>query len=100
MGAPTPDEQADALLAELGDDDKELLDRIADGIVRRKLTPAAVFFFESMKPLGFVASQAMRFFQPLVQIVTTNPVTYNRLSKILERRGSIELLLRRLEQRS
>ncbi len=58
---------------------------------------AAIFFLESIKPLGFVSSQALRFFQPLVEIVTRDATSYARFAAILERRGSVELLLRRLE---
>jgi hypothetical protein len=100
MTRPREDEQADALEKELGDDDRRLLDSIADGIVKRKLTPAALFFLESMKPLNFIAASAMIFLRPVVQTVSQNPITWDRVSKILERRGGIELLLRRLEARS
>ena len=90
----------DALEAALDDEDRALLDKLADGIARRRLTTAALFFLESMKPLGFLGSQAMRFFQPIVQIVWTSPESYERLARILERRGSVELLCRRLEARA
>jgi len=90
----------DALEAALDDDDRALLDKLADGIARRRLTTAALFFLESMKPLGFLGSQAMRFLQPIIQIIWTSPDSYDRLARILERRGSIELLCRRLEARS
>jgi hypothetical protein len=62
-------------------------------------TPA-IFFLESMKPLGFVGAQAMHFFRPIVSIVLREPAAYDRLTKLLERRGAVELLLRRLEARS
>jgi hypothetical protein len=97
---PTPEEQADALERTLDEDDRKLLDKLAEGITRRRLTAPAIFFLESMKPLGFVASQALVFFRPVVQAVASNPVTYDRLQKILEQRGSVELLLRRLEERA
>lgn len=84
----------------LSDDDKALLDKLADGLAKRRLLAAALFFFESMKPLGFLGSQAMLFFRPMVQMVWTDPATYDRLIRILEQRGSIELLLRRLEARA
>lgn len=90
----------DALEGALSDDDRALLDKLADGIARRRLTTAALFFLESMKPLGFLGSQAMRFFQPIVQVVWPSPENYERLAGILERRGAIELLCRRLEARS
>jgi hypothetical protein len=89
----------EALEAELSDEERELLDSLADGIARRRLTPAAVFFLESVKPLGYVSSQVLHFFRPMVDVVWRNPVTYDRMAKLLERRGAVELLIRRLEAR-
>ncbi len=92
--------EVQALEASLDDDQRALLDDLADGIVRRRLTPAALFFFESMKPLGFIGSQAMVFFRPIISIIWSDPVRYDQLQTVLEKRGSIELLLRRLEART
>ena len=86
--------------ADLDDDERALLDDLADGIARRRLTPAAMFFLESMTPLGYAGSQMMIFFRPLVSVVWSNPTRWDQLQRILEKRGSIELLLRRLEARA
>lgn len=86
-----------ALEASLSSEDRELLDKLADGVVRRGMTPVAVFFLESMKPLGYVGAQLMVFLRPVIQSIWSNPATYDRLAGILERRGSLELLLRRIE---
>lgn len=94
------DQRADELEAALSDDERAFLDRVADGLARRRLTTVALFFLESMKPLGFLGSQAMHVFRPIVSVVLASPDAYDRLTRILERRGSIELLLRRLEARS
>jgi hypothetical protein len=94
------DQRADQLESALSDDDRAFLDKVADGLARRRLTTVALFFLESMKPLGFLGSQAMHFFRPIVSVVFSSPDSYDRLTRILERRGSIELLLRRLEARS
>jgi hypothetical protein len=42
----------------------------------------------------------MHFFRPIVQTIWTDPVTWDRVARLLERRGAIELLLRRLEARA
>jgi hypothetical protein len=94
------EERADEIEAALSDDDRAFLDKLADGLARRRLTTPALFFLESMKPLGFLGSQAMIVFRPMVSIVLKSPDAYDRLTRILERRGSIELLVRRLEARS
>lgn len=88
-----------ALEASLADEDRALLDQLADGIARRHLTPAALFFLESMKPMGYVGSQMMVFLRPIVSVIWTNPSRWDQLQRLLERRGAIELLLRRLEAR-
>lgn len=90
---------ADELEARLTESDRALLDGFADGLARRRLTPAALFLLESMKPIGFLTSQAMVFLRPIVAIVWRDPARFDQLQRILEQRGSIELLLRRLEAR-
>ena len=85
------------LEAELTDDERTMLDELAAGLAKRRLTAAALFFLESHRPLAFVASQVMVFFQPIVQIVWSNPVRWGQVQSVLSKRGSIELLLRRLE---
>ena len=88
-----------ALEASLSDEDRALLDSLADGISRRRLTPAALFFLESMKPMGFVGSMMMTFLRPIVAVLWRDPARWDQVAALLERRGSIELLLRRLEAR-
>jgi hypothetical protein len=88
------------LEASLSDEDRALLDSLADGIAKRRLTPAALFFLESMKPMGFVGSMMMVFLRPIISIIWSDPARWDRLAALLERRGSIELLLRRLEARA
>lgn len=92
--------EVEELESSLSEEERELLDRLADGIVKRRLTPAAIFFLESVKPLGYVGSQVLHFLRPVVSTIFPNPMTYDRIARILERRGSIELLLRRLEERA
>ena len=96
MSSPDP---VQALEGELSEEERELLDTLAAGIVKRGMTPVAVFFLESMKPLGYVGAQLMVFLRPVIQTIWSNPMTYDRLAGILERRGSLELLLRRIEAR-
>ncbi len=97
---PTAEHEATRLETELTDEDRGMLDELADGIAKRRLTPAALFFLESVKPLGWVGSQLLLFLRPIVTIIWHDPLRWDRVQKILEKRGSIELLLRRLEARS
>ena len=63
MSGHGEDERVAGLEAALSAEERGFLDELADGIASRRLTPAALFFLESVKPLGFVGSQAMVFFR-------------------------------------
>jgi len=89
-----------SLEAALSDDERAMLDELADSIAARRMLAPALFMLETVKPLAFVASQAMHFAHPIVQAMWPRPRTYERMTRVLERRGSLELLLRRLEARS
>jgi hypothetical protein len=91
------DRRAAALEVALSDDERALLDELAERIARRRMIAPAIFLLESLKPLAVVSSQALQFFRPIVQAVWTNPMTYDRVARLLERRGSVELLIKRLE---
>ncbi|HKA92021.1 MAG TPA: hypothetical protein VKE22_30365 [Haliangiales bacterium] len=100
MTRPTHEEQADALERDLSDEDRRLLDRLADALAGRRLVTPAMFLLESVRPLSFVAGQAMVFFRPLLAAVLRSPETWDRVAALLARRGAVELLLRRLEARA
>ena len=77
-------------------EDDALLERLADLTVRHRMTVPAIFFLESMKPLSFVGSQAMHFFEPFVHAFF--PVRdYERFALLMERRENLELLLVKIE---
>jgi hypothetical protein len=80
----------------LSEDEAALLGALAKRIAELRMTAPAIFLLESMKPLNFVASQAMVFFQPIVSAFF-DTTAYDRLSKLLERRDAIEHLLRTIE---
>ena len=83
----------------LAADDLAMLDELADAIVARRLGTPALFFLESMRPLGFVGSQLMIVMRPIVAVVWPSPVRWDQLQRVLEVRGSTELLCQRLEAR-
>lgn len=58
----------------------------------------AILFLESVKPLSFVGSQAMYFFEPMVRALFAVP-EYERLAALMERRESVEALLVAIERR-
>ncbi len=75
---------------------KELLTKIADQIVKRKLTTPAILFFESVKPLSFVGSQALVFLQPIIQAFL-NRREYDEIVLMMEERENVEKLLLEIE---
>ena len=62
------------------------------------MTVPAILFLESVKPLSFVGSQALYFFEPIVRALFTVP-EYERFAVLLERRENIEVLLVKIEER-
>ena len=77
-------------------EDEALLDKLADLTVRHRMTVPAIFFHESVKPLSFVGSQAMHFFEPFVHAFL--PVRdYERFALMMERRENLETLLIKIE---
>jgi hypothetical protein len=75
---------------------KELLAKIAGQIVKRKLTTPAILFFESVKPLSFVGSQALVFLQPIIQAFL-NRREYDEITLMMEERENVEKLLLEIE---
>jgi hypothetical protein len=78
-------------------EDEALLDRVAVRVVAMRMTVPAILALESMKPLSFVGSQAMYFFEPMVRTFFSVP-EYERFAAMLERRDTMEALLVRIEE--
>ncbi len=78
------------------DHEKELLDKLAKKVVYWKMTVPAIMALESVKPLNYIGSQAMVFFEPIVQSIF-NLKDYDTLRQMLERRETLEMLLLRVE---
>ncbi len=76
----------------------ELIGKFAQGIVDRRLSVPAIFFLETVKPLSFLGSQAMIFFEPIIQSVFAFK-SYKEIYLLLENRENIELLLQEIEKR-
>jgi hypothetical protein len=78
------------------DHEKELLDKLARKVVHWKMSVPAIMALESVKPLNYIGSQAMVFFEPMVQTIF-NLADYDTMRQMLERRETIEMLLLRIE---
>jgi len=79
--------------------DLALLERVATRVVELHLEVPAILTLESVRPLSFVASQAMIFFQPLVQALLRFS-DYQRFAALAERRDALEALTALIERRA
>jgi hypothetical protein len=77
-------------------EDEALLTAVAARVVRMGMATPAVFFLESVKPLSFIGSQALIFFEPFVRAFF-HLVEYERFARLMEDRESLERLLERIE---
>jgi ASC-1-like (ASCH) protein len=77
--------------------ERELLDKVAQKVVHWKMTVPAIMTLESVKPLNYIGSQAMVFFEPMVQTLL-NLKDYDTFRQMLEKRETMEELLLRIER--
>ncbi len=75
----------------------EVLTKIAQKVVDLRLTPVAVVVLESGKPLSFVGSQLMVFFQPIVTSLFPFH-QYDEVAALLEERTNVEALIQKIEK--
>ena len=81
---------------ELSREDHALLDRLARAVVDRGMATPAVLLLNSIRPLNSMGSQAMVFFRPFLASLF-RPGDYDRATKILERRESLDVLAAAIE---
>lgn len=81
----------------LTEEEHAVLEKLAHKTVDKGMTVPAILFLESIKPLNFITSQALVFFEPIVQSIF-NFRDYDNLRTALEKRESIEILLRKIEE--
>ena len=87
-------ERADEFAAT--EEELRVVDQLARIVVQRGLTLPALMFLESMRPMNYVAGQAMAYFEPIVRGVM-DWKGYTVFQGLLQRRGSIPLILDRIE---
>lgn len=83
----------------LSQEDEALLGRLADRVVELRLETPAILTLETAKPMTFLASQTMVFFEPIVQALFRFS-DYERFARLLERRDTMESLTRLIEARA
>lgn len=75
---------------------REVLGKVAEGLVARRLTAPAIFMLESALPLTYVASQALVLLRPFVQAII-GIQDYEVFAAALESRENVEWLVQQLE---
>jgi hypothetical protein len=74
-----------------------LLTKVAQQIVKRRLTAPAILFLEICKPLNFLGSQMLVALNPFVQSIF-NFADYQKFALIIEKDANVELLIRLIEE--
>lgn len=75
----------------------ELVERVCEEVVRRRMVAPALIVLETGRPLNFVVSQAMHFFEPIARSLF-DASGVREFANFLEQRGSIDYLVERLEE--
>lgn len=76
---------------------REVLDRFAREVASRRMCAPAIFLFESIQPLAFLAGQALAFIHPLVSVMLDAP-DYQVFREAIEDRENVRWLISRLEE--
>lgn len=75
----------------------ELLEKVARRVVDLRVSAMAIFLLESTKPLSFLGSQLLVFFNPIIQPIF-NFKDYETVTEMIENRDNIEYLIQRIER--
>ena len=81
------------------DAQRAVIDRVCRAVVARGLATPALIFLESVRPLNYVSSQTLHFFQPVLSVVADQAACRD-LADFLEHRGSVDYLCQRIEELS
>ena len=65
-------------------EDVQLMERIADVIVKRRMAAPATMFLESMGPMNFLGSHALHFLTPILDCAF-NTKEVEQVARLLER---------------
>ena len=75
---------------------EKTIDSICREIIRREMVVPTLMMLEMSRPLNFLGSQALHFFQPFGTVLV-DPGAWDAFAAFLEQRGSVEFLIQRLE---
>ncbi|MEW4489019.1 hypothetical protein AB1L42_13115 [Thalassoglobus sp. JC818] len=75
----------------------QIVEKLAREVARRELTTPAIAFLEMSRPLNYLGSQALHFFQPIATAVL-NPQDYSEFAEFLGRRDSIDWMIEKVNE--
>ena len=93
---PLPSEEAMGL--KLTDEQRDLVERFTNWVIRRGMTVPAILFLETIKPLSFLASQAVVVGRIPAELIFDR-MKIEALIGLLEDRKNVELVLREVERK-
>ena len=76
---------------------KFLINKIAQKVIDYRLSPVAIVFLESSKPLSFIGNQFLIFMQPFYRALFSFR-EYEEITAMLEDRKNIETLICEIER--
>lgn len=79
--------------------DVQLMERIAEVVVKRGMAAPATIFFESMGPMNFLGSQALHFLAPIIDCVCSAKEV-EQVARLLERRDTVTRLIAIIDAKS
>ena len=82
--------------SEPNEEQARIIDRLCGEIVRRRLTTLALLYLEVSRPLNYVGAQFLHFIRPILAVMLDTR-SLEQFASFLEKRGSVETLVMRLE---
>lgn len=78
-------------------EERALLEKVAQLIVKRDMAAPAVLLLESVGPLGFLGSQLLHALTPLLDLVCSQ-AELEKMAHLLEKRESVSLLVEMIQK--
>ena len=75
----------------------QVVDRVCREVVKRQLAMPAILLLETFRPLNYIGSQIMHFFQPIISAVLPAD-GYTDFTELLEQRGSVDYFCERIRE--
>lgn len=78
-------------------EDEEIVQRVAQAVARRGLAAPASMLLESVRPLNFLGSQTLAFFEPIASVIL-DASKCKRFRELLEKRSAVPALIDAIER--